>query len=62
MFDFFNLLFSKYVLKILATFSTSFKSEYFIIPYTSTSIRFPHLCQGYHDHCIVTANDGGWEG
>ena len=33
--------------------------EYFIILYTSTSIRFSHLCQGYHDHCVVTANDGG---
>ena len=33
--------------------------EYFIIPYTSISIRLPHLCQGYHDHCVVTANDGG---
>ena len=32
--------------------------EYFIL-YTSTSIRFSQLCQGYHDHCVVTANDGG---
>ena len=34
------------------------KVEYFIIPYTSTSIRLPHLCEGYHDHCSTTANDG----
>ena len=26
----------------------------------STSIRLPHLCQGYNDHCFVTPNDGGW--
>ena len=30
--------------------------EYFVIPYTSTSIRLLHLCQRYH--CLVTANDG----
>ena len=28
------------------------------IPYTSTSIRLPHLCQGYHGHCAVTSIDG----
>ena len=33
--------------------------EYNIIPYTSTPITLPHLCQGYHDHCIVTSSDGG---
>ena len=32
--------------------------EYFIIPYTSASITLPHLCQEYHEHCVVTANDG----
>ena len=26
---------------------------------TSTSIILPHLCQGYHGHCIVTSSDGG---
>ena len=30
-----------------------------IIPYTSTSITLPHLCQGCHDHCVVTSSDGG---
>ena len=30
-----------------------------IIPYTSTSITLPHLCQGDHGHCIVTSSDGG---
>ena len=30
-----------------------------IIPYTSTSIRFPYLCQGYHDRCVDTANNLG---
>ena len=30
---------------------------------TSTSIRLPHLSQRYHDHWIVTINDGkGWKG
>ena len=29
------------------------------IPYTSTSIGLPHLCQGYHDPSVVTAKDGG---
>ena len=33
--------------------------EYNIIPYTSTSITLPHLCQGHHGHCIVTSSDGG---
>ena len=33
--------------------------EYFIFLYTFTSIRLPHLCQGFDDHCAVTANDGG---
>ena len=33
--------------------------KYNIIPYTSTSIKLPHLCQGYHSHCIVTSSDGG---
>ena len=33
--------------------------EYNIIPYTSTSITLPHLCQGYHSHCVVTSSDGG---
>ena len=28
--------------------------EYSIIPYTSTSIALPHMCQGYHGHCIGT--------
>ena len=28
--------------------------EYIIIPYTSIFIRLTHLCQGYHDHCVVT--------
>ena len=36
--------------------------KYNIIPYTSTSIKLPHLCQGYHSHCIATSSDGGWEG
>ena len=40
--------------------------EYDIIPYTSTSITLPDLCQGYHGHCIVTSSDGeggmGWLG
>ena len=35
--------------------------EYFINPYTSTSIRLHYLCQGYHYHCVATANHGGWE-
>ena len=35
--------------------------EYTIIPYTSMIIRLPHICQGYHDHCVVTTYDGGWE-
>ena len=34
------------------------KVKYFIIVYSSTSIRFPHLCQEYHDS-FVTANDRG---
>ena len=34
------------------------KVEYSIIPYTFMSIRLPHLCEGYHDHCSTTANDG----
>ena len=29
-----------------------------IISYTSTSIRLPHLGQRYHDHWVVTTNDG----
>ena len=33
--------------------------EYFIIPYSFISIRLPRLCQGYHDDCVVTANDVG---
>ena len=38
-------------------------NEYNIIPYTSTSITLPHLCQGYHGHCIVTvSNEGGGGG
>ena len=32
--------------------------EYKIIPYTSTFIILPHLCQDNHDHCIVTSIDG----
>ena len=33
-----------------------------IIPYTSMSIRLPHLCQGYYDYCLVNTYDGGrWE-
>ena len=31
--------------------------EYNIIPYTSTSITFPHLCQGYYGHCIVASSN-----
>ena len=34
---------------------------YFIIPDISTSIILPHLCQVYHDHFLVAANDGGME-
>ena len=33
--------------------------EYNIIPYTFTSITVPHLCQGYHDNCVVTSSDWG---
>ena len=33
--------------------------EYLIIPYTSTSVRSPHLCQRYHDHFVVVTNMGG---
>ena len=33
--------------------------EYNIIPYTSTPITLPYLCQGYHGHCIITSSDGG---
>ena len=47
--------------KIKTFYLITKKVEYFIIHYTSTSIRLPHLCQGYHDHCVVTANDGEWE-
>ena len=36
--------------------------EYNIIPYTSTSIKFPHFFQRYHGHCIVTSSDGGGGG
>ena len=25
------------------------------------SIKFSHLCQGYHDHHVFTANDGVWK-
>ena len=30
-------------------------------PYTSMTIRLPHICQEYHDHCVVTTYDGKWE-
>ena len=30
-----------------------------MIPYTSTLILLPQLCQGYQDHCIVTSGNGG---
>ena len=33
--------------------------EYFIIPYTSTFIRFSHLYQEFCVHCIVIIKDGG---
>ena len=33
--------------------------EYNIIPYTSTSITLPHLCQGYHGHYIVISSNWG---
>ena len=26
---------------------------------TFPHLTLPHLCQGYHDHCIVTSSDGG---
>ena len=32
--------------------------KYFFIFYISTFIRLPHLYQGNHDHCGVTAKDG----
>ena len=32
--------------------------EHFIISYTSTCIRLPHLSPGYQNHCLVTAYDG----
>ena len=32
--------------------------EYFIILYTSTFIRLPHLCQEFYIHCIAIINDG----
>ena len=31
----------------------------YVLYSTSTSITLPHLCQGYHGHCIVTSSDGG---
>ena len=34
------------------------RCEYNIIPYTSTPITLPHLCQEYHDHCIVISSNG----
>ena len=34
---------------------------YFIIPDISTSIILPHLCQVYHDHFVLAANDGEME-
>ena len=36
--------------------------DYFIIPYTSTSIRLFHLYHECHVHCIVITNDGGGDG
>lgn len=33
--------------------------KYLIISYTFISVRLPQLCQGYHYHCVVTANDRG---
>ena len=33
--------------------------NYNTIPYTSTSMTLPHLCQGYHGHCVFTSSDGG---
>ena len=33
--------------------------EYFVIPYTSTFIRLPHLYQECHVHCIVITNVWG---
>ena len=37
------------------------KCRYNIIPYTSTPVTLPHLCQEYHDHCIVISGNGGME-
>ena len=32
--------------------------KHITIPTTTISIRLPHLCQWYYDHCVVTTNDG----
>ena len=31
----------------------------YMIPYTSTYRRLPHLCEEFYDHCIVITNGGG---
>ena len=45
----------------LLLFCHFFLVSLFLLP-LFTSITLPHLCQEYHDHFFVTANDRGWQG